>query len=124
MVHTVVGGHRNHVVAVNSIINAVKGNNRTGCTTTGTNLVNFDGSLTHRITSHNVAMGIITPNFVRASVAHTLDSSRHTNVLTRIPTNHLNNTRRVTGTITFLTSSRTTCVANRALRIGNKVCVI
>lgn len=111
------------IVGVSSIMNLAKGTKRMGCTTTGTNIVNVAGTTTGRLTSHNVHIGTITPKYVVASVASGVPRSVGRNVLRSVPLDHLKRARRITGTILFLTSSSTSCVAKRILGMSNNVIV-
>lgn len=111
------------VVGLSSMSKILKGTKRTGCSTSGTNIVKLAGDTTERLTSEKVAMGTVTPKFVGARVARMLSRGIGRKTATRVPLKGFKRARSVTGTTTFLTSSRTHCVANRALRISNKVTV-
>lgn len=117
----VLGRETNDVVGVSDMINRAKGAKRTGCTTDGTNVVKLAGSITHRTTAENVAYGTVTPKFVRARVASILSRGVRRRVLARVPLGQFKGTRRITGATIFL--DRGACVANRAVDIGNNVCV-
>lgn len=118
-----VGGHCNEVYDATSVINLANGTNRTGCSTSGTNVVNLAGSITGRLTNENIATGTITPNCVTASVADMLPSGMGSTVGTRVPTGHVNAPSSITSMMTFLYSSSTTCMANRIVEISNKLTV-
>ncbi len=66
-----------------------------------------------------MAIGTITPNFVRDSVAGSLGRNRLGGLM---PIKHFKGTRRITTLITFLISSSTTCVAKRSVSVGKKLC--
>ncbi len=86
-------------------------------------MVNLAGTLTGRLTPYNVAIGSITPNVVRASVGRGLDVRRLATFIRAIPLNEVNDTRRITGAVCFLTDPRTSCVAKRIVNIGNNCMV-
>lgn len=119
----VLGREDNQVVDLSSIMNLHKGTKRTGCTTSGTKVVNLAGSTTGRLTSEKVAIGTVTPKFVGASVASILSSGMGRGVTTSVPVKDVKAARSITGTTTFLTSSNTHCVAKRMLHMSNKVTV-
>lgn len=117
----VCGGGDKTVVGLTSIMKLRKGVNRTGCTTTGTNMINLAGAYTGRKTLHGVEYGTVTPKVVRDSVADMLDSGIGRRALQSVPLRHFNGIRRITRATIFLT--RGSCVANRIVPISNKVAV-
>lgn len=121
--HCFLGRGSKEVVGVSSISKVLKGTKRTGCDTDGTKIVKLAGTMTERLTDQKVATGTITPNFMRARVASILTSTTGRGLLSRVPLNEPKGAGSVTGTMLFLTSSTTNCVANRILSISKKVTV-
>lgn len=85
--------------------------------------MNLAGTLTGRITPSKVAMGTMSPNIVGARVIAGLNGSAMSVLHRRVPMVQLNGPRSITGTISFLTSSGSSCVAKRVVSMGNNVIV-
>lgn len=119
--HRVLGREDKGVVGVSSISKVLKGINRTGCTTSGTNIVNLAGAVTERLNDQKVAMGTVTPKFMSARVARMLSRRVERGTYGRVVLKHFKGPRSVTGATMFLTSSGTSCVAKRIVDMSNNV---
>lgn len=112
----------NSVIGVTSIATMLNSPNRSTCSTAGKTVVTFAGSTTGRLTSRKVHIGTITPNVMGARHFSRLcrrDNRGVSGHVREVTLNHLKAPLSITGTYTFLTSSHSSCVSKRVLKISN-----